>query len=197
MTASAQRPAPVATPPPAVQRSRLYEQVMQWLAVHMSSAGMGPGDRLPPERQLAASLGVSRASLRQAMAALEVQGVVEVRHGDGTYLRVPPQRRDSIDQLLARPRKLPEILEARAALEVELARLAAIRRTQEDLTAIDEALEQMRAEVESGGSGADGDALFHSAVSAAAHNSVMRELMAYLAQPIEETRAASLSAEDR
>ncbi|MQB02265.1 MAG: GntR family transcriptional regulator, partial [Actinobacteria bacterium] len=68
---------------------------MRWLVVHMSNADMGPGDRLPPERQLATSLGVSRASLRQAMAALEVQGVVEVRHGDGAYLRVPPQRRDS------------------------------------------------------------------------------------------------------
>ena len=67
-------------------KSRLYEQVLERLRAYVGEAGLKAGDRLPAERDLAASLGVSRASVKQAIVVLEVQGLVEARHGGGTYL---------------------------------------------------------------------------------------------------------------
>src|SRR3989442_5808274 len=69
-----------------IARLKLYEDLVERLGEHVREARLKPGDRFPPERELASRLGVSRASIRQAMVALEVQGRVEVRHGDGTYL---------------------------------------------------------------------------------------------------------------
>lgn len=176
-----------------LQRSRLYEQLVRRLLAHVQDSGLRPGDRLPPERELAQRLGVSRASVRQAVVALEVQGVLGVRHGDGIYLLRHADARESLRQLTERRQRLPDILEARAALEVKTAELAARRRTPADLAAIDAALAAMAAQVAAGEHGEEGDSAFHRAVTAAAHNPVLTELMELLAGPIRETRRESLA----
>ena len=66
-----------------VTRPRLYEVIVEQLCAYIWDKNLSEGDRLPPERDLAAKLGVSRASVSQALVALEVQGVLSVRHGDG------------------------------------------------------------------------------------------------------------------
>jgi GntR family transcriptional repressor for pyruvate dehydrogenase complex len=88
--------------------------------------------------------------------------------------------------------RLPEIVEARSTLEVKLAELAAVRRTEADMKAIDKALDAMAEEVASGAKGAHGDELFHQAVTAAAHSSVLAQLMSFIAGMILETRLESL-----
>ncbi|MGH3664558.1 MAG: FadR/GntR family transcriptional regulator [Egibacteraceae bacterium] len=175
-----------------LSRTRLYEQLVRRLLDHVLQVGMEPGQRLPPERVLAERLGVSRASVRQAITALEVQGVVDVRHGDGTYLRRSGATGETLTQLIERRRRLPDIMETREALEVKLAELAAVRRTDEDLAKIDAALEVMADDIAQGGNGAAADAAFHRAVTLAAHNDIMSELMNRLADPIKESRMASL-----
>jgi GntR family transcriptional regulator, transcriptional repressor for pyruvate dehydrogenase complex len=77
---------------PLRRSPRLYEQVVQQLVSWADSIGLGPGDRLPAERDLAARLGVSRATLAQALVALEVTGVVSVRRGDGAVLLAAHRR---------------------------------------------------------------------------------------------------------
>jgi GntR family transcriptional regulator, transcriptional repressor for pyruvate dehydrogenase complex len=176
-----------------LDRPRVYERLTRWLVRHAATAGLRPGDRLPGERELAAKLGVSRASIRQAMVVLEVQGVIRVRQGAGTYLRRVPDSGEILSDLVERRRRLPEVLEARAALEVHLAGLAARRRDDDDLRALAEGLELMEAEIADGDIGASGDEAFHGAVTRAAHNGVLRALMDFLAAPIEETRLESLS----
>lgn len=172
----------------------MYERLCDWLINHVRDHGIQPGDRLPAERELAARLGVSRASVSQAMIALEVQGIVVVRHGDGTYLRRNPVDDDApLPALMDRRRRLPEVLEARDALEAKLAELAAARRTEADLAAIDDALEAMSAAIRSGDIATEEDERFHSAVTAAAHNTVIANLMHRLAVPLEEMRLESLS----
>jgi GntR family transcriptional regulator, transcriptional repressor for pyruvate dehydrogenase complex len=104
-----------------VQRPRLYEQVVQQLIAWSRSSGPGPGDRLPPERELAARPGVSRATLAQALVALEVTGVVSVRHGDGTVLLAEPRVEAVLAALRERRDDLGDVIEARKALEVRLA----------------------------------------------------------------------------
>jgi GntR family transcriptional repressor for pyruvate dehydrogenase complex len=96
-------------------------------------------------------------------------------------------------ELTTRRHLLPAILEAREALETHLAALAADRRTEKDLEAMDHALDVMAADIEAGGFGAEGDGLFHEAVTRAAQSPLLADFMAALAGPISETRNSSLS----
>lgn len=176
-----------------VPRQRLYEQIVQTLIEHIASAGLKPGDQLPPERELAARLGVSRASLAQALVALEVLGVVRVRHGDGAVIEEEATDRQVVQALRAHRDRLPDIIEARAALEVKLAALAAERRTDDDLREIDAALEAMAADIHAGGRGVEGDERFHAAVTAAGHSALLARLMREISDLIRETRLESLS----
>ncbi|MGP4017126.1 FadR/GntR family transcriptional regulator [Saccharopolyspora sp. 5N708] len=178
-------------------RPRLYEQVVQRLREHVADSGLRVGDRLPPERELAERLGVSRASVKQAIVVLEVQGLVEVRHGGGTYLRRASLDAEPVEELVARKRRLPDVLEAREALETKLAELAAQRRTEDDLAEIDAALADMRREIADGGLGSEGDRRFHAAITAAAHNPLLADFMRTIAAEIAESRQESLRQPDR
>jgi GntR family transcriptional repressor for pyruvate dehydrogenase complex len=176
-----------------VARPRLYEQLVSRLLEHIAAAGLVPGDRLPSERELAARLGVSRNSLKQAFVVLEIQGLVEIRQGDGTYLRSNELAvLEPIEVLLDRRQRLPVILEAREAIEVKVAELAAVRRTAADLRAMEEALATMRADIEAGRSGAEGDRLFHAAVVAAGRNPILASFYDALGAQVAETREESL-----
>ncbi|MFJ6182086.1 FadR/GntR family transcriptional regulator [Streptomyces sp. NPDC092295] len=173
-------------------RPRLYEQVLDRLRSYVSEGDLGAGDRLPPERELAQRLGVSRASVKQAIVVLEVQGLVEVRHGGGTYLTRSGLNPEPVERLVERKRRLPDVLEAREALETKLAELAAERRTALDLAALHDALHQMSDEIEAGGYGVEGDRLFHTAVTAAAHSGLLAEFMHSITAQIAESRNESL-----
>ena len=174
-------------------RPRLYEQVAEQILGWVRESGLRAGDRLPPERELATRLGVSRATVSQALVAMEVVGVVAVRHGDGTVLVESAGTSKVVDALRRHARQLPEIIEAREALESKLAGLAAVRRTGQDLARIDEALETMAADIHSGGRGVEGDELFHAAVTVAGHSGLLERLMGEISDLVRETRIESLS----
>ena len=176
-----------------VRRQRLYEQIAQQLYEHIREAGLRPGDRLPPERELASRLRVSRASLAQALVALEVLGIISVRHGDGAVVVEHSSDRQVVTALRAHRDRLPEVLEARIALEVKLASLAAVRRTEADLRSIDQTLLAMAADIEAGGRGVEGDELFHAAVTAAGHSALLARLMHEISELIRESRLESLA----
>jgi GntR family transcriptional repressor for pyruvate dehydrogenase complex len=163
----------------------------------MADNEMTPGDRLPAERELAAKLGVSRASLSQALVALEVQGVLSVRHGDGAILIRRPTEERAIKALREHADRIPDIIEAREALEVKLAGLAAARRTEVEMAAIDAAIATMEREVASGDRGVVGDEMFHEAITAAAHSSLLAKLMHEISGLVRETRIESLSQQGR
>ncbi len=175
-----------------VPRPRLYEQLVAQILEYVEAANLGPGDLLPAERDLAEQLGVSRATLAQALVALEVLGVIDVQHGTGAVLVYRPSTATAIRGLREHRNRLPEIVEARSTLEVKLAELAAARRTDTDMQAIDAALEAMASEVADGEKGARGDEQFHRAVTSAAHSAVLAQLMTFIAGMILETRLESL-----
>lgn len=142
----------------------------------MISEGVLPlGGRLPPERELAASFGVSRSSLRQALKVLEIMGVISQRVGDGTYLN------SGADSILGEPMaflilldgiSFQELMEARLIVEPELAAQAAARATTQDVAEIQREMKAM----ESVGSDHDKlvehDLMFHRAIFRAAGNRV-------------------------
>ena len=110
-----------------LRRERLYERLAAHISDFIEAQGLVGGDRLPPERQLAAELGVSRATVSQALAALEVTGRIEVRHGVGAMVR-DPARPEGVDDptgfaLTGRP--VHEVLTARESMLAGLARAAA------------------------------------------------------------------------
>jgi GntR family transcriptional repressor for pyruvate dehydrogenase complex len=111
-----------------VRRERLYESLAAHISDFIEAQGLVGGDRLPSERQLATELGVSRATLSRALAALETRGRIEVRHGVGALVRDPAPSIDSApgpldEQLASRPRD--EVCAAREAILAGIARAAA------------------------------------------------------------------------
>ena len=188
---------PGARPLRRVTRPRLYEQVAHQVLEWVRENGLGVGDRLPPERELAARLGVSRATVAQALVAMEVVGVVAVRHGDGAVLVDSSRTGSVVAALRGHAQRLPEVIEAREALETKLAALAAERRTETDLAAIDAALALMAEDIERGGRGVEGDERFHAAVTAAGHSALLERLMGEIGDLVRETRIESLSQPER
>lgn len=183
---------PARTPMVRVQRPRLYEQLMKRILAYVESEQLSPGDRLPAERDLAEELGVSRATLSQALVALEVLGVIDVQHGTGAVLVYRPSIASVIRELREHENRIPDIVEARKTLEVKLASLAAERRTEDDLAHIESALDIMEREISEGGRGELGDELFHQAVTASARSSVLEQLMVFIGEMVLETRLESL-----
>ncbi|MGH7608409.1 MAG: FadR/GntR family transcriptional regulator [Candidatus Dormibacteria bacterium] len=176
-----------------IARSRLYEDLVDRLGEYVEEAGMVAGDRFPAERDLAQQLAVSRTSIRQALVVLQAQGFVDIRHGDGAFLRRTRGFGESLPRLMERRRRLPEVLEAREGLEVKLATLAAQRRTTAQLADLRTALERMRRDIAAGGLGIEGDRDFHHAVAEAAGNRVLEHLLDEIAEAVHESRVESLS----
>ncbi|GAA0203022.1 MULTISPECIES: FadR/GntR family transcriptional regulator [unclassified Aeromicrobium] len=175
-----------------VARPRLYEQVAEQIATWVADNGLGAGDRLPPERDLATRLGVSRATVSQALVALEVVGAVTVRHGDGAILTGGSGVRRITEAIREHAQRLPDVIDARDALETKIAALAAQRRSDADADAIDAALDGMEADIDAGGRGVAGDEQFHAAVTAAAHSTLLARMMAEISELVLETRIESL-----
>jgi GntR family transcriptional repressor for pyruvate dehydrogenase complex len=178
---------------PLERSRRLYEDVGERLGEFVRESNMKPGDQFPAERELAQRLQVSRTSVRQSFVVLQALGFVDVRHGEGVFLRRTRGFGDSLAHLLERRRRLPDVLEAREALEVKLAELAAIQRGDADLEAMRAALTLMESEIASGGLGTEGDSAFHHAIALAARNEVLLHLVDAMAEVIQESRVESLS----
>jgi GntR family transcriptional repressor for pyruvate dehydrogenase complex len=175
-----------------IASQRIYQQIVDQISRMIREGTLQPGDRLPPERQLAEEFGVSRAAVREALSALGLMGLVEVRAGEGTFVRsVTPEGLVSPLALLLtmeRDQALGlELLEIRAALEAEAAYLAAQRREEEDLAQMAKALEQMEQALVEGGLGAEADLAFHHAISAAAGNGLLVQVMRTLQESMTES----------
>ena len=176
-----------------LERSRLYEDVGERLGEFVRESGMVPGEQFPPERELSQRMRVSRTSVRQAFVVLQALGFVDVRHGEGVFLRRTRGFGESLAKLLDKRRRLPDVLEAREALEVKLAELAAGRRSERDLDAMKTTIDEMAMDISAGGLGIDGDAAFHRAIALAARNEVLLHLIEAMAEVIQESRVESLS----
>lgn len=178
-----------------ITRSPLYEQVAERLREFIDAQQLKPGDRLMPERELAERLGVSRTSVRQALTALRVSGLVDVRHGEGVFLLRSP--RDLIpslaSEIVGSEVDHPMIWEVREAIEVQAARLAARRRTAADLDAMRDALDLMETAIAGGEDGIVEDRRFHRAIIEAAHNPLLQQLTEHLTDAIDRTSEASLT----
>ena len=172
-----------------IHRTTLSEAAFENLIGHVVNGDWKAGDRIPAERDLSQQLGIGRPSLREALKALELLGVIESRVGDGTF--VCPRT-----EFLSRPllwaiagtdqSEMQELTEARLVMEEAVAGFAAERGTDEELQRIQEAHWKMREAMDDPQRSTDADMAFHAAISAAAHNPILQhavELLRNLIRP--------------
>jgi len=151
----------------AVEPRRLYRQIADQIARLIASGEFPPGARLPAERELASSLGVSRASVREAIISLEISGLVEVRVGTGIF--VTASAASGAAESDAGPGPF-ELLHARKMIEGEIAALAASKASAQDLEMLRQSLARMEAHVDDFAIREASDREFHLAIAKATGN---------------------------
>jgi GntR family transcriptional repressor for pyruvate dehydrogenase complex len=171
-------------------RQRLVDRVIEELQQRISLGALAPGERLPTEDQLTAQLGVSRTTLREAVGVLTHAGLIDVRQGDGSYVRKAPEAEEPLDRRLRRA-AASEVYEIRRLLELETARLAAARRTGADLDRMREHLAARDAARERRDVDAfvDADVALHVAIARASKNGVLADLFRAFASVLRVTIA--------
>lgn len=160
-----------------IERKKLGDQVIHQLQEKISLGELKAGEKIPTETELMTLFGVGRSTVREAVRVLAKAGLLEVRQGDGTYVLDRTNNLEPLEHRLRRASIL-EVYEVRRALELEIAKLAARRRSEEDLLAMRESLAKRREarRVNDKRSYVDADLLFHLAIAAASKNSVLTDL---------------------
>ncbi len=166
-----------------VTRTTLTADICRKLVSHLMRGDWTEGDRIPPERELCQRLGVGRASLREALKALEIMGMIETRLGEGTFVC-------GRSEFFSRPllwaitgsakNDAHELVEARELIESETAKLAAERATPEDLETIRKHLDEMQAAIEDPPTFLEADLNFHLAVANSAHNRILANALSLI-----------------
>jgi GntR family transcriptional repressor for pyruvate dehydrogenase complex len=167
-----------------VRTSRLYEQIVRQIEESVLNGSLKPGDQLPAERDLAQRLGVSRTAVREAVKTLREKGLVEAYSGRGTFITdgTSQAARQSFDLMVkvgqqGQQEGLPHLVELRLALEPGIAAMAAERVTDEDLTAMREAVAVMDGAQENAEAYIEADLDFHLALAEAAANPLILSLI--------------------
>lgn len=183
----------------AIRRNKVYEEVAKQIE-RLILKKLQPGDKLPSERELAETLGVSRSSIRDAIRSLELIGMVEPRQGAGTVVReisassvVTP-----IATVLTHQRQaVSELLDFRKMLEPPLAARAASHASDEEIQEMEQVLSRQEEKLKRGELAVEEDSEFHYSVAMASENSVVLKVLDVLMDLLRDTRERSLQVEGR
>jgi GntR family transcriptional regulator, transcriptional repressor for pyruvate dehydrogenase complex len=181
------------------RREPLSHEVARQLLDYIFAQGPVPGTRLPSERELARRLGVGRSAVREALKSLGFLGLLEVRQGDGTYIR--PAGSELLPRLIEwglflGEQRILDLLEVRQLLEENAAVLAAQRRTDDDIKSIQRTLRSMRDSSRRPDDFVAADIDFHLAIAEATHNTTLRDLMASMRALLSVWMSRVVSASD-
>lgn len=155
---------------PAQGPERLYQKLARQLFADLAAGLYAVGDRLPAERELSVQYNVSRPAVREAMIALEVQGLIEVRIGSGAYVRSLPGELDTPGFTVT----AFELMEARLLIEGEAAALAAVHIHDDEIRELERLVDEMDNENRLPGGTTNADRDFHMLIAAATRNAVMQ-----------------------
>ncbi|MBE1585128.1 FadR/GntR family transcriptional regulator [Nonomuraea angiospora] len=173
----------------SLRPSPLVEQATQHLREQITQGEWPVGTRLPGENALAKALGVGRSTVREALRALAGAGLVQARQGSGVFVIATATATVPAEDWPARLRRaaITDVYEVRMMVETQAARMAARRRTEEDVAALEEALAaRARAAAQDDAAFVDADIALHAAVVAAAGNPVLTDLFAEFAPALRE-----------
>lgn len=183
-----------------IKKTRIPEEVADRVRVLILDGTFPPGQPLPPERVLAERFGVSRGSIRDALRILEMIGLLEARHGQGTF-----PRELTVERLVAplasvmtyRHDLRHELLDVRRMFEPAVARFAALRATEEDFDDLQQIVDAQREKLKTGRSAIVEDSAFHATLARSTRNRVVVSIMAILNDLLVESRAQSLRQKGR
>jgi GntR family transcriptional regulator, transcriptional repressor for pyruvate dehydrogenase complex len=179
-----------------LDRLRLYDQIAEQLRGMIDDGTLKPGDRLPPERDLAERFRVSRNSVRDAYRALEAKGLIETRQGDGTYVREahPREMYESIIEFLVTQKEaIRDIILVRMIVEPGIAYYAAKNATSEFVDRLERILEHHEQAVAEGDPGVEDDARFHTTLTEMTGNQFLCRLLEFFDAAFSETRGTLLT----
>ena len=186
-----------------IRRARLSQQIMIEICRMIREAKLQAGDRLPGERELADKLGVSRAPVREALRALEIAGLIESRHGGGTYVRDVLSLGVDVPLALALEASedtVGDLWEVRVLFEPEIAARAALRGTEDDFKALATNIERLRAVWADVGASDEAlriDREFHAGIARASHNRVSVRVIGMINQLLHESRTHFATSPER
>ncbi len=183
-----------------IKKTRIYQEVVSQIHDLIREGKLKASDQLPSERELAETFKVSRTSVREALRALETQGLVVSRTGTGTFVADLP-----IESLVAplatllieEKSALADIFEMRKLIEPRIAALAAERATKRDIERMKGILEKQREEVDRGATGVEEDAEFHFVIGRATQNQALEKLVSGLMDILSHSREESLQTPGR
>jgi len=183
-----------------IKKTRIYEEVVSQIHDLIRGGKLKASDQLPSERELAETFKVSRTSVREALRALETQGLVVSRTGTGTFVADLP-----IEALVApfatlliqEKNALMDIFEMRKLIEPHIASLAADRATKRDIERMKAILRKQRKEVNRGATGVEEDAEFHFSIGRATQNQALEKLVSGLMDILSRSREESLQTPGR
>ncbi len=183
----------------AIKKTRIYEDIVAQIKLLIADGKLRAGDQLPSERELSEMFQVSRASVREAIRALESIGLIEIRQGEGTYIASSVETLlTSVASALAQQRDpLTPVFEARKILEPATAALAAQRATPEEVAKLEAILADQERQIAEGETGVEADTRFHYALAHAAKNEILVRLDEAIVDSLLETRVRSLRSQGR
>jgi len=183
----------------SVRRAKVYEEVARQIE-RLILKKLQPGDKLPSERELAETLGVSRSSIRDAIRSLELMGLVEPRQGAGTVvleISIESLVNPLANTLKRKEELIGELLDFRKMLEPPLAARAASHASADEISEMEEILDRQQEKLRQGESAIAEDSEFHYSVALASRNSVVLKVLDTLMDLLRDTRERSLQVEGR
>ncbi|KGP92622.1 transcriptional regulator [Pontibacillus chungwhensis BH030062] len=173
-----------------IRARKIYEEVADSLIDMLRTGDLQPGDRLDSVESLAKSFQVGRSAIREALSALRAMGLLEMRQGEGTFVKQFDPSRFSVPvsvAFLMKQEDIKELLEVRKILEIGAVESAATHYTKEDLDAMQQALIAMEQAKGNGDLGEEADLEFHLAIAHATHNQMLINLMNSVSEIMMET----------
>ncbi|WP_258166007.1 MULTISPECIES: FadR/GntR family transcriptional regulator [Bacillus] len=168
----------------------MYEEVSEAILTMIKNGTLKPGDKLLPVHQLAEQFQVGRSAVREALSALRAMGLIEMKQGEGTYVKNfdPSSLTKSLNnKLLMKKEDILNLLEVRKVLEVGAVRAAAAKRTDDNLQNMKHWLDEMAKSIGDEKAGEKADFHFHMGIAESSHNNILLELMNHVSEMIAET----------
>ena len=170
-----------------ISNTKIYEQLVDDIEEKIKTGTYAVGERLPSIQKLSQYYEVSIASVREALNVLKTVGLLEIKHGQGTFVKQREPHFFKMGDTDLSAEDIRNLLELREVVELATVKKAAARRTDENLVELEDALGQMERAIQRGQSGEEGDLAFHLAIAKSSHNALLFDLLNNISDLIQQS----------
>lgn len=170
-----------------IERKKLYEEIADRIISQIKDGTFVVNEKLPSIQKLSKDYGVGQASIREALNALRVMGLVEIRHGEGTFVKHVKPKFFSREMSIYTKKDIIDLLDVRKIVEVGAVGRAALYHTDKDLARMSAALDQMKSAITNKAVGEESDFAFHMAIASATENQLLVQLLEEVSDKVKTT----------